>query len=95
MKLKKILALAGVAILALLYIITLISALLTSPATPQLFKACILASFVVPVFLYGYLLIYRLMKERADAAKRDIDEKIKKGAASDEFPNSSEPPVSP
>lgn len=91
MNLKKILALAGVAILALLYAITLISALFTSPAAPHLFKACVLATLVVPVFLYGYLLIYRLMKERADAAKKDIDEKIRKGADSDGNPDSTSP----
>lgn len=87
MKLKKILALAGVAILALLYIITLISAIFTSPMAPQLFKACVLATFVLPIFLYGYLLIYRLMKERADKTKKELDESIRNG--------SDEPPVSP
>ena len=81
MKLKKIIALSGVAVLVLLYIITFISAITTSPASPELFKACIMATFAVPVLLYAFLLVYKLSKDHADAAKKELDEAIKNGAA--------------
>ena len=45
-----------------LYIITLISAFFTTPATAGLFKACIFSTVAIPVFLYAYLLIYRILK---------------------------------
>lgn len=45
-----------------LYLVTLISAFFTTPATAGLFKACIFATVAVPVFLYACLLIYRILK---------------------------------
>lgn len=78
MKLKRIIALAGVVILGLLYIATFISAILTTPATPGMFKACVFATIAIPVMMYGYLLIYKLSKNRAEANKKEFNETIKK-----------------
>jgi len=77
MKLKRIIALSGVALLVLLYIVTFISAIFTSEAAPGPFKACVMATFAIPVFLYAYLLIYKLTKERSERAKKELEEAIR------------------
>lgn len=74
MNLKRIIAILGIAVLALLYIATLVSAILATPATNELFKACLYATIVVPVLLYGYLLVYKLSKQRAEASKKELEE---------------------
>lgn len=66
---KKIIAIIGIVILCGLYIVTLIAAIFTSPQTPQLFKACVYATVAVPVMFYAYLLMYRILKKKADDAK--------------------------
>lgn len=76
MKLKRIVAISGVVVLALLYIVTFISAMFTSKAAPELFRACVAATFAVPVFMYAYLLIYKLTKQRSEAAKKELDDAI-------------------
>lgn len=66
---KKITAIIGIVILCGLYIATLIAALFTSPQAPQLFKACVYATIAVPVMFYAYLLMYRILKKKADDSK--------------------------
>lgn len=62
-KVKQILAILCIAFLLLLYGITFYAGITTSPAQPGLFKACIYCTITIPVFLYAYLLIYRLLKQ--------------------------------
>lgn len=69
---KKILAIAGTVFLLLIYIATLISAIFTSPYTPQLFKACVYATLIIPVIFYGYILMYRVLKAKAKDMKYDF-----------------------
>lgn len=61
-RVKQIVSIICVIGLLSLYIITLISAFFTTPATAGLFKACIFSTVAIPVFLYAYLLIYRILK---------------------------------
>lgn len=65
-KKKRILALAGVIILVALYLSTLIFALIDSPWADTCLKAAVGATILVPVLLYGYILIYRLIKKNHD-----------------------------
>lgn len=80
-KVKRILAISCAVFLLLLYIITFIAGITTSPAQPGLFKACIYSTFVLPVFIYAYLLIYRLLKndkkEQMELLKQMQDENAK------------------
>ncbi len=69
---KKIIAIIGIVILCGLYIATLIAALFTSPQTPQLFKACVYATIVVPVMFYAYLLMYRVLKKKSDEQNYEV-----------------------
>lgn len=59
---KRVLALTGVILLVLLYVSTLVFALIDHPAANDLLKAAVAATILVPVILYGFLLIHRLAK---------------------------------
>jgi hypothetical protein len=62
-KLQQILALIGVIFLVGLYLVTFISALLVTPYSAGLFKACLFSTVFIPIMLYAILLIYRLLKK--------------------------------
>ncbi|MCR5691173.1 MAG: hypothetical protein K6G62_03040 [Eubacterium sp.] len=57
-------ALAAVVLLVLLYLITLVAALTTSPAAPELFRMCIGASLLIPIMLWLYIRFWRFFSKR-------------------------------
>lgn len=57
----RIMAMAGVVILLLMYIVTLVAALTTSPASAGLFKACLGGSILLPIMLWLYIRFARLL----------------------------------
>lgn len=63
-KFQRILALLGVILLLAMYGSTLVFALSGSPDTRGWLMASLYCTIVVPVFLYGYQLIYRHLKDR-------------------------------
>lgn len=69
-KSQRILALIGIILLVALYVITLISAIFTTPGTKGLFMACVFATVAVPVMLYAYMMVYRMLKRRAEEEKK-------------------------
>lgn len=56
----RIMAGVGAALLVLMYIITLIAALTTSPASAGLFKACLGGSILLPIMLWLYIRFAKL-----------------------------------
>ena len=60
---QRIIALVGVVILLLLYVVTLISAITTSPKTPELFKMCIGAPILLPIMFWLYIRFAKLFME--------------------------------
>lgn len=68
-KLKRILAIIGVIILASLYLITFLAAIFDSGQTLSLFKGCVATTIFVPVVLYAYILMYRFVKRLGDESK--------------------------
>jgi hypothetical protein len=83
MKFKRFIAIFLIAVLAGLYLATFISAIFTSAATPGLFKASLLATFVIPVYMYVYLMIYKHQKKRAEENRDMINKAIKEGSEAD------------
>ena len=71
-KIKRILALAAVIILAGLYIATLVTAFIVTPATVYLFRTSIIATIMIPILMYVLLFIYRLIHPES---VEDIQEK--------------------
>lgn len=59
-KITRILALAGAVLLIALYVSTLIFALMDTDTAATLLKISVAATIILPVLLYGYILIYRL-----------------------------------
>ena len=63
-KIKRFGALALVVILISLYITTFILAFIKSPTAQKLFQVSAIATIALPVTLYGYMLIYKYLKNR-------------------------------
>lgn len=57
---KRIIAGAGAILLILMYVATLIFALIDHPAAHNLFIGSLVCTSVVPVLLYAYMLLYKL-----------------------------------
>lgn len=70
-KAKRVLALVGVLILAGLYLLTLISAILVTPATKEFFRISLLATLIIPILIYVYALICRLITGREEEPHRE------------------------
>lgn len=68
-KLKRILAILGVIVLVGLYLTTLILAICGNPKTMNAFIASVVATAVIPVLLWAYSMIYRLLKEHYSKRK--------------------------
>lgn len=60
---QRIFALVGVVFLILLYVVTLFSAITTSPATPELFKMCVGASILLPIMFWLYIRFAKMFME--------------------------------
>ena len=72
-KLKKIFAIAGVVLLLGMYLLTFISAILATPNTHSLFLGSLAATIIVPIFLYAYTLIYKMVYKKKDEDKEEAD----------------------
>ena len=72
-KTKRILALIGAILLACMYACTLVFALIGSPASTGLFRASVAATILVPVLLYAYILVARLLKGSGSDGVSDND----------------------
>lgn len=70
-KVKQILAIIGIILLVLLYLSTLVCAIIDHTETMRLFQASILATVIIPVLLWAYSFIYKLIKKNA---KEQMDE---------------------
>ncbi len=70
-KVKQILAIIGIILLVLLYLSTLVCAIIDHTETMRLFQASILATVIIPVLLWAYSFIYKLIKKNA---KDQMDE---------------------
>ena len=59
-KTKKVLAIIMIIFLVGLYIVTLIAAITSTPATAGLFKASLFCTMVLPIMLYIYQMVYKV-----------------------------------
>lgn len=71
MKLRRFFAIAGIVILAGMYIATLIFSLLQGEMAAALFRASLICTIVIPVFIYIYTMIFKNMKNKRDSYKAD------------------------
>lgn len=68
---KRILALAAAILLFAMYACTLIFALIGSPNALNLLWASIACTIILPVLLYGYMLVYRQVHDNQDQEDDD------------------------
>ena len=61
-KVKQILAIIGIVLLVSLYVITLVLALTDDPNTMTVFRASLYCPFLIPVLIWAYTFIYKLLK---------------------------------
>lgn len=76
-KVKRIIALLGVILLLALYISTIVLACIGSENALNLLRAAIYATIVVPVLLWAYSFIYKLLKN--NYSEKDDTNKSEKG----------------
>ena len=69
-RLKQILAIIALVIIAGLYIVTLILALSGNENTKHLFTASIITTIAVPLFMYVVYWVYNLVKGQAEDARK-------------------------
>jgi len=63
---RRVLALAGVILLVLMYVITLIAAITDSSASGHLFAMSLFASFALPFLIWIYTWLFKKYKDRQD-----------------------------
>ena len=90
-KWRRIFAMAGVVLLVFMYVMTLVTAILSTPESNSWFMASIGATIIVPIFLYAYNMIYRLLKQqnedmktREDAFLRQMEQEMKEKEAAEQ-----------
>lgn len=69
---KRILALAGVVLLAGLYLATLVSAIFTTPAAKDFFRISLLATIIIPLIIYIYMLVYHLLSKNKQDDEKEV-----------------------
>ena len=79
-KVRRIFALAGIILLAAMYILTMVFALMKHPMATQLLMAAVFCTVAVPVLLYAMLLVAKNLKGRGtDTSGRDVPEEPDSG----------------
>ncbi len=62
--LQRVLAIIGIVFLLGLYLATFVLAFFTNAETKGLFMACLFSTVAIPIMIYGYILVYRLVKDQ-------------------------------
>ena len=68
---KRILALSCIVILVALYVITLITAIIGSPASNGMFMAAVSANIILPVMIWVYLQAAKYFKRRGEQIQEE------------------------
>ena len=72
---KRVAAIAGIVLLAALYLVTLCLAIFGNENTHSWFMACICATIIVPIMIWVYLWLYKMLKKDvADATEKALTE---------------------
>ncbi len=69
---KQIIAIVGVILLALLYVVTLVLAFFDGPMARRLFQISLFASLAMPLVIWFYIWIYGKLTQKHTIADLDI-----------------------
>ena len=75
---KQVVALVGVALLVLMYIVTLIAAIVDSSASGRLFWVCLYATVAIPILIWIYTWMYGKLTQKHTFADFDTGEGTEK-----------------
>ena len=73
-KVKRIAAIIGLVLFASLFLLTLISAFFASEKAPGLFLASLFSAIVIPIMIWGFMLIYRLLHRNDSTTDTDSED---------------------
>ncbi len=68
---KRILAILCIIILVALYVITLITAIIGSPASNDMFMAAVAANIILPVMMWIYLQTAKYLKKKGEKIREE------------------------
>lgn len=69
---KQVVAIVGVVLLVLMYLVTLVVAFVDTSASGHLFAMCLFASFAIPFLIWIYAWLYQKMVHRNEDALENI-----------------------
>lgn len=69
---KQVVAIGGIALLVLMYLATLIVAIVDTSASMALFQACLVATFAIPFLIWIYIWMYGKLTQKHTIADLDI-----------------------
>lgn len=76
-KKQRIAALAGIILLAALYLLTLVSAIFNLDGSGNLFKTCLFATVALPILIWLYIWLYGIWSKKHTPASFDFMEGLK------------------
>ena len=71
-KTKRILALIGAILLLLLYVVAFVATVLDHTSDMRYWKAAVAATIIIPVLIWAYSFVYRLLKGSDDKESDDV-----------------------
>ena len=74
---KQIFAIAGIVVLVLLYVVTLLAAIFDSSASHALFATCLLATVAIPLLIWIYTWMFWKLTNRSTFADFHPEDKNK------------------
>ena len=72
-KTKRILALIGAILLLLLYVVAFVATVLDHTSDMRYWKAAVAATIIIPVLIWAYSFVYRLLQGSDDVTKNKTD----------------------
>ena len=69
---KQVVALAGVVLLAAMYLVTLVVAIFDQDSSGRLFQACLVGTIAIPLLIWVYIWMYGKLNGRHTMADLDL-----------------------
>ena len=69
---KQVVALAGVVLLAAMYLVTLVVAIFDQDSSGRLFQACLVGTIAIPLLIWVYIWMYGKLNVRHTMADLDL-----------------------
>lgn len=71
-RIKQLFAIILIILLISLYVITLVFAIMDNTSTMSMFAASVLATIIIPVLLWAYTFIYKLVNKKSDSENDNL-----------------------